>query len=208
MERFIQQCIRFVPAIVSIMTVSACGGASSSPTASDINQDIGAILDLSNAQGGSTSTTGTAPVNVTTTTINALSVTGTSAKVGDVTPINPAENNGIFLISWNVTSSDPYHVDVYLSLDDTISTAQGDIRVFQQNCGSLPQLYSCNESADFACSFNGSNELYCGTVSAANPVRNLTTFLSAIPLDANLIFKACNSVLSNCKEVTVPVQFQ
>jgi hypothetical protein len=208
MERFIKQCIRILPAVVSMMTVSACGGGSSSPTASDINRDIDAIIDLSTAQGGATPNTGTAPVNVTTTTINALSVTGTSPKVGDVTPINPAENNGTFLISWNVTSSDPYHVDVYLSLDDTISTAQGDIRVFQQNCGSLPQLYSCNESADFACSFNGSNELYCGTVSAANPVRNLTNFLYAIPLDANLIFKACNSVLSNCNEEIVAIQFR
>jgi hypothetical protein len=196
-----------IPVVATLMTLSACGGSSSAPPESGVDQDIEAILALVNAQGGSTNT-GATPLNVTTTTINALSVTGTSAKAGDVAPINPAENNGHFSINWDITSSDPYHVDVYLSLDDTISTPQGDIRVFQQNCGSLPQLYHCNQTADFTCNFNGSNELYCGTVSVANPIRNLTIFLSAIPMDANLIFRACNSVLSNCQEMVLPVQFQ
>lgn len=195
--------------LMILLIVSSCGGGSSPPPTSSIEQDIDAILALDGAQGETgTPSANSIAFNVTETTIHSITVTGTSDKIGDVTPINPSENGGDFSIDWHVTSSDPYHVDVYLRVDDTISKQQGDIRVFQQNCGSVSQLYRCDQFASFACHFNSTNEFYCGTLSPANAIRNLTTFLSAIPMDANLIFKACNSVLSNCREAVVPVQFQ
>ncbi len=175
----------YLSGILVLLGLSACGGGE--PGAPSTNPNLSVVG--------------------TTTTIHAVSVSGTSARINDVAPINPSVNNGTFTIGWQVTSSDPYRVEVYASIDDTISAE--DVRVFQQNCGSIDTLYQCNESASFECHFNSSNELYCGTLSpGTNPANDLTRFLVSLPMNANLIFQACDAILASCQVAMAPVQFQ
>ncbi len=165
--------------IVSLM--SGCGGGTSSP---DIN-----------VPNPATSTT----------TINSFSATGTSAPASGIVPINANINNGEFTLEWNIASSDPYHVDIYISSDDALG---GDVKFFSQNCGSLSTLYNCSSTASFDCRFDTSNSISCGVVSTSNTGKDLTTFLDAIPKSAHLILVGCNSLLTSCKSTSVEVELQ
>ena len=163
--------------------LSACGGGS------DTNTDIANINTPANPS----------------TTINAVGVVGTSSPVNTIAPINAGVNGGEFSISWDVDSSDPYHVDMYLSDDNTLGS---DVKILSQNCGSVSFLYNCDTTAVFDCRFTSSNKMSCGTISAANTEKDLTVFLNTIPKQAYLIFEACNALLSNCKTASVMIELQ
>lgn len=163
---------------------------------------------LSACGGGSSGTpSGTPGITGTTTTINNYTVTGTSSATGTSQPINPGVNNGNFNVSWNISSSDPYHVDLYVSSDSTLSTTT-DIKFFGQNCGSASSIYNCGKSGTFTCTFGGDNKISCGTISAANPAKDLTSFLDTIPKTAYIVMQACNGLFDSCKTSAIQVEFQ
>ena len=138
------------------------------------------------------------------TTISAFEITGSAT--GTPVPIDANINSGNFHVHWEVNSSDPYHVDLYVSADDVLDT-NTDIRFFEQNCGSGP-LMNCTSIADFDCAFTTQNHLSCGTLSAANKGKDLTTFLTGLPMQAGIIMKACNGLVTSCKTQVVKVEFR
>lgn len=140
------------------------------------------------------------------TSINAYSVTGTSAQSNGVTPINSGVANGEFTVAWNVSSSDPYRVDLYLSNDAALSN--DDYEFFGQNCGSLSYLYDCGSSANFNCRFTTQNKISCGTVSSFNRETDISAFLDQIPKRAFLILEACNGLFNDCKTSSVEIELQ
>lgn len=141
------------------------------------------------------------------TTINSYIITGTSPTTSAVQPINAGVNGGDFNVSWNVSSTDPYHVDLYVSYDATLSKTD-DIKFFGQNCGSSSSIYNCDQNASFPCTFTGDNKLSCGTVSAANPQKDLGSFLINIPQSAYVIMEACNGLFTDCTTSSIAVEFQ
>lgn len=163
------------------------------------------IASLVSACGGGSSTPNVPNPATSTTTIDSYRVTGTSASINDVAPINANLNNGEFSVGWNISSSDPYHVDIYLSDDVVLG---GDVKIFEQNCGSLGTLYNCDSDASFNCRFDTSNNISCGVVSASNPAKDLTTFLDTIPKSAHLILVGCNALLTSCKSTSLEVELQ
>ena len=167
------------------VVVSACGGDSSSST--DTATDPVATGDN--------------------TTINSYTLTGTSVTSNGVTPINAGVNNGVFRVEWNVTSSDPYHVDLFLSDDNTLSETT-DTQISSHNCGALDILYECDAVTSLDGSFDNQNKISVGTVNTFNPGADLTNFLSTIPKSAFMIIKACNSLLSNCKTSAIAIELQ
>mgnify|MGYP006412646997 FL=1 len=144
------------------------------------------------------------PVNPNT-TINTVSVVGTSVTVNNIIPINSGINGGAFSIAWDVDSSDPYHVDLYLSEDNTLGD---DVKFFSQNCGSSTLIYNCGTLAQFDCRFTSSNKISCGMLSAFNTEKDLTSFLDTIPKQASLIIEACNALMDNCKTTSVAIELQ
>ncbi len=172
---------KLIPLLVA-STISACGGGSSTPN-----------IDVPNP---ATSTT----------TINSFSLTGTSAPINGVVPINASINNGEFAIDWDIASSDPYIVEIYMSSDTALGN--GDVKIFGQNCGSLSTLYNCGSTASFNCRFGSSNNISCGVISSINPEKDLTTFLDTIPKSANLLLLGCNSLLTSCKTTSVAIELQ
>ena len=166
------------PIIVASL-LSACGGSSEIPTANT-------------------------PANPST-TINAVTIVGTSPPSDNIIPINAGVNNGGFTTGWSVSSSDPYHVDLYLSNDNALGS---DVRIFSQNCGSSSLIYNCSSVGQFNCQFTSSNKMSCGTLSAANTEKDLTSFLDTIPKQVFLILEACNALLDNCKTSSVAIELQ
>jgi len=144
------------------------------------------------------------PVNPNT-TINTVSIVGTSAAINNIIPINSGMNGGAFSIFWDVDSSDPYHVDLYLSEDNTFGD---DVTFFSQNCGSSTLIYNCSATASFECRFTSSNKISCGTISAINTEKDITLFLDTLPKQAFLIIEACNALMDNCKTTSVAVALQ
>lgn len=141
------------------------------------------------------------------TTVKAFEVTGSVAELdhGRVV-IDANRNQGRFRIHWKVATSDPYPMSLWLSHDENLNMA-GDLRIYQHNCGSL-SLYSCGHDVDLDCRFTTENMLSCGEPSLANPDRNLTTYLVSLPAEKNLIFNVCNALVTDCKQVVVPVVFR
>lgn len=150
-------------------------------------------------------TDGTSGSAISSTTINSMSVQGSAAAVAGVIPLNSGINEGAFTVNWNVSSSDPYHVRLYVSDDATLSS--NDIQFFSQNCGSLSSLYNCGKAASFACSFDTQNQIVCNE-SSYNRGKNLTSFLQTLPQDAYLIMYACNGLFDSCKTEEVAIELQ
>ena len=161
-----------------LLLVSACGSAGGEPTPA-----------------------------TTKTTVKAFEVSGSVAELdhGRVV-IDANQNEGRFHIHWKVSTSDPYPMSLWLSDDENLDRA-GDLRIYQHNCGSF-SLYRCGHDVTLDCRFTTENVLSCGEPSLANPERNLTTYLVSLPAEKNLIFNVCNALVTDCKQVVVPVVFR
>lgn len=140
------------------------------------------------------------------TTINSFTITGTGVGAGGKQEINANITGGNFVTQWDVSTSDPYRIDLYVSENATLEKAS-DIRFFGKNCGSGP-LLECTGSGRFDCRFTTQNKISCGIISATNPEKDLTGFLTALPMDAYIIIEACNGLVTSCKEAAVLVEFQ
>ena len=141
------------------------------------------------------------------TTILSFTTVGTSASVNGVVPINAGVKNGDFSIEWDITSSEPYRTEIFLSSDTVLNSAI-DIVIYNRNCGADPRVYTCNQQGLFNCRFNNSNEMSCGIVTAFNTAKDLTVFLDAIPKSAYLIIDACNALRDSCKTASVAIELQ
>jgi hypothetical protein len=142
------------------------------------------------------------------TSINAYSVIGaiTTTTNGGIL-INSGVNNGAFNVSWNVSSSDPYHVELYLSNDSALSSST-DVKFFSQNCGGISAIYNCNTNGSFSCKFNSQNKISCDTITFINKEKDISAFLNQIPKRAYLIIKACNGLFNNCDTAFKPIELQ
>ncbi len=141
------------------------------------------------------------------TSINMYSVTGTSTTTSDVKPINSGVNNGAFNVSWNVSSTDPYHIELYLSNNSTLSSSAG-VKFFSQNCGGISAIYNCNTNGSFSCRFTSQNKISCGTITFVNKEKDVSAFLNQIPKSAYLIIKACNGLFNSCDTEFKQIELQ
>lgn len=174
--------------VFSAVLLSACGGGSSS------------------LPGNNISTSGNNSPATDSTMINDYAVTGSDVvnASGNI-PINSGVSGGVFKVTWDVDSSDPYHAELYLSSDDTLDR-NSDVKIFEQNCGSVSLIYNCGQKADFDCRFTSQNKISCGTVTNQNRERDLTAFLDTIPKSAHLMLYACNALFSACKTSSVAIE--
>lgn len=141
------------------------------------------------------------------TKINSFTVIGTSSTVAGTVPINPGVSGGFFSVGWDISSTDPYHIDLYVSHDNALSKTS-DTKFFSQNCGSTSSIYNCSQTGNFSCQFTSANSISCGTVSATNPAKDLTSFFSALPETDYLILEACDGLFLDCQQSAVKVEFQ
>ena len=141
------------------------------------------------------------------TTINAFSSTSSAGLSDSSVVINPAIDEGAFKIQWNIDSSDPYHIELYLSEDSQLSKSS-DVNFFGQNCSSASAIFNCTSVGDFDCRFTSENKISCGTISAANREQNVTSFMTTLPKEAFIIIEACNGLFDSCEESVSQVVFQ
>ncbi len=141
------------------------------------------------------------------TTINKFSATSSADSRDTSIVIDPAIEGGAFNLQWDIDSSDPYHIELYLSDDSQLSKAS-DINFFGQNCGSPSTVYNCNSVGDFDCRFTSENKISCATVNSVNKEKNVTDFMTTLPKDAFIVIEACNGLFDSCKESAIEVVFQ
>ncbi len=142
-----------------------------------------------------------------TTTINNFSTSSSADLSKSLVAINPAIDDGAFNIQWNIDSSDPYHIELYLSEDSQLSKSS-DFNFFGQNCGSPSTVFNCSSVGDFDCRFTSENKISCGTINSANKEKDATNFMTALPKEAFIIIQACNGLFDSCKESASQVVFQ
>lgn len=143
----------------------------------------------------------TAPVD-----IQSFAVTGTSAAVNGVVPINPGVNSGRFTLAWQVSDNPNYTARVYASNDAVFDAADYEIA---GSCGKLHPADSCHGSVTVNCAINNSNVVTCTDAGGVSTTRNLTTFFaSGLPKRAYLVLRVCNAFLTQCRQAPVAVEFQ
>lgn len=144
------------------------------------------------------------------TTINSFVLTGTADNGNGPALIDAAMNNGIFSIAWDVSSSNPYRVDFYLS-DDAVLDEGNDVDLGGFNCGSMVFNALCSNTGTMDCQYqldNNSNyTVFCGPQSAVNGPKRINNFLDTLPKNAYFIFQACNGLFTDCKSRSVAVVF-
>lgn len=141
------------------------------------------------------------------TSINSYEIAGSeTVQAGDVVPINAGVNEGAFEVNWDVSSSNPYHVRLYVS-DDAILSTDDDIQFFSQNCGTPSSIYNCNRTANFDCSFSAQNQIVCNETTY-NRGKNIGSFLNSLPQQAYLIMQACNGLFDSCKDQAIAIELQ
>lgn len=140
-------------------------------------------------------------------TIQSYFVTGTSATVNGVAPINPGVNGGQFSATWTVTGNSIYTVRIAVSTDTTHDG--NDVEIVTGGCGKASVLDNCHASGTVTCTFNNSNVMACADQVDTFPSRDLSTFLSGgIPMNAYLVIKACNPMLTSCPTTAAAIQIQ
>ena len=174
---------------------------------------VGSVF-LALAGCGVSTDTGTDPG--TPTLINSFSVThGTLvAPPANPIPMNfDAANSLLFSLNWDVTSSDPFRLRLYLSDDTDIYFNTTDEQMF------LDVL--CGDHTDYNCSFQGSqvcginlglnDTLECSNDTAALDNTDITLRLdnANFPLASMIDFivmEVCNGELDSCQTASVQVQ--
>ena len=148
------------------------------------------------------------------TTINSFSITGSAATTDGITPIDPAIKAGEFFLSWNISSSEPYYVALYLSNDATLvkedAAGNKDVEFDTLRCSTLNNFDPCTGAqSGTRCEFTNQNTLHCPQLNFGIPWDvDISSFLNQIPKTANIIIEACNAPNDSCKTATVAVQFR
>lgn len=137
--------------------------------------------------------------------IASFSVTGTSPAQQDIVPVNAGVEEGKFTIDWNIASADSFHLQLFLSHDDTLSA--DDIRIFSNAlCGAV-RVNDCFSQDQYICHFGTDNTLKCSDGwESFNQNLNTQGFLTGLPQQAYIIGKAC--VIADCKTSAIKIEFQ
>jgi hypothetical protein len=138
-----------------------------------------------------------------TTNINQFSLAGNVT----ASSISVSKSAGQFAMTWDVSSSDPFHIDVYLSSDAVVST--DDKSFIGGNCGAL-SLYNCKAQQTVQCNVTkvgttspASYTLGCQGLGTSSQVVTLPSI--TLPFSANILFKACNALQNSCVTVSKSV---
>ena len=124
------------------------------------------------------------------------------------TSINANIKSGSFNVTWQVESSNPYEVDIYVSSDPfLLESDKTDIRIFGQRCGSS-DFYRCDENANFECKFKTDNKITCAHSDTGKDQSDISSLLVSLPQTAYIIIEACNLAYTNCKVQSQEVEFQ
>lgn len=164
---------------------------------------IGAFAFLIAACGGGGSSSDSAERSY---TVGSFVVTGTSANnAAGQAPISPTTNGGNFVLTWKLAdiANQQHIVSAFVSQNNVLSDS--DIKFYRETCNGAT---ACGSSNPFSkdCFFTNANRISC----AGDPGdgADITAFLDALPKDAFIIFKSCDSSSLNCSTASYPVQFQ
>ena len=137
--------------------------------------------------------------------ITNFEIVGTSATIGDYTPIYALENNGDFSVDWAVLSNDSvpfYSAELYISEDGAFST--NDTIFYTVNCGKDANTFACQETvSDLNCNFSTSNILKCGSDAGID----ITSDVSPLPSQKYILLRVCNNVGQQCRNNAIKVEF-
>ena len=130
--------------------------------------------------------------------ITNLTVTGTSASVSGVAPINPGVNSGQFTVSFNAsgTALPMYSAYIYMNTDGAYpgSTSNYNIAI---NCGATTIGGPCASSVVTNCVFDNTNTITCNNPIAGTQTRGITGLLSGgVPKNAYVVVRVCNALTS------------
>lgn len=137
------------------------------------------------------------------TKFNDASINGGFATQDGTIGLSPYINDGGFYIEWDVTSSDPFHISMYVSDDQSLDDT--DVQFGGFNCGSLTELYSCTFQDEKQCSYDEGNLISCGEITSGNPAKNLSNYLDVIPKQTNILVRVCNGLFSDCETVALNI---
>lgn len=179
--------IRVTITAAAIAAIVGCGSGSSSSSGGGSGWDPNGTITISN-----------------------LSVTGTSASVAGVAPINPGVNGGQFSVTFNAAGTALPQYSAYMYTNATGVYNANDPLLLGWNCGKTTAGGDCATTVTTQCAFDNSNMITCANLLGGNfPTRDLTTFLSTgIPKNAYIVVHACNALLTACSDQAVPVQYQ
>lgn len=165
-----------------------------------------AAVTLTACGGGGGSETGSPTPAAATTTVHQYSLTGNLS----ASSISATTGSGQFALAWEVSSSDPFVIAAYLSGDGLVS--QDDRQFLGANCGES-DLYSCKARQTIQCSLakatssdTSSYTLSCQNSKTAVGVVTLAGI--TLPYSGNIVFHACNALLTSCKTISQPITLQ
>lgn len=152
--------------------------------------------------GGGPETSAPTPA-ASTTTVHQYSLAGNVS----ASSISATASGGQFEIAWDVSSSDPFVAAAYLSGDGVVS--QDDRQFLGANCGES-DLYACKARQTIQCNLvkattseTPSYTLSCQNSKAA--VGGVTLAGINLPYSGNIVFHACNALLTSCKTISQPI---
>ena len=208
-RRRLRSVTRPIFSIVLLTLLAGCGGSSGGGDGYDSGVPSG-----TGGTGGTGGTSGTGETGGTGSgtargaTIHSFKVVLPSSSA-ELAQVLPTQDDGEFALTWSVSAAtDPFHIDIYVSNDQTLQTAT-DVRIFSQNCGSAPMFVCGNDPASAICNYGTDNRVSCGMLTASNPtVTNLSLFLSTATRPTHLILRACDGhIPQTCADATTPVEF-
>jgi hypothetical protein len=134
------------------------------------------------------------------TSIGEFSVDSPTGSINGVPQMDPYFQEGEFSLSWSVSSSDPYHVKLYLSLNSALSE-EDDINFFSQNCGNSNAILNCDSEADFDCRYSPDMGFSCNGEESVD----IGSLIEALPQSAYIILEACDGLFESCKTSSIMV---
>ena len=112
--------------------------------------------------------------------------------------INAGVLGGEFGVSYDI-NEEAYYVS--LGLNDT-NVSNGSVIFYNNTCGNSRCI------ANITCRFTNSVAMSCGVIGVGNPDVDVSSIVTAIPMDAYLILQVCNSDHSTCSESYQLVELQ
>ncbi len=134
--------------------------------------------------------------------INSFTITDsyqqTSSSFDQQMGINAGVSNGEYDVYYSV-SREAYYVS--LSVNDK-SISDGGISFYNSTCG-----YSAC-AVDLNCRFTNAINMSCGNIGPSNQEVDVSSIVTAIPMDAYIILEVCNSEYTICAQQYQPVELQ
>ncbi|MCY4045613.1 MAG: hypothetical protein OXE99_11095 [Cellvibrionales bacterium] len=132
--------------------------------------------------------------------INLFSVSDVTVNSDRPAEINSTIQSGVFPIRWNITSSDPYHVSLYITQDPEKTLTAND-RFFRTACGS--DTNACTNEGQFLCTLSNNKFLACEAGTEPFSEKNIAHLMSATKNPVYIILEACNTVIDLCNKQAI-----